>query len=367
MARDLFSLMQKLAPDLTEEAARRAMILERIGALQPVGRRQLASSLRMPEREIRNTAARLTQLGYIETRASGMVLLPAAADILDAADDFSRAYSGIAEMERMLSARLGVREVIIAPGDADTDERVLRDVGRRCAARLRAMLKNGDTVAVTGGRTLAAMVRETQPGAPLNVMVVPARGGRGRSAELQANTIASGLADRLGGHYRLMHVPDRLDPAALQEMLKLPEISEVVDRIQRANILLHGISDAREAQADAGLTRREQAMLKEKRACAECFGAYFDLEGNCLLRVPSVGVDLGKLNPDCQRMAAAAGSSKAEAIIAVLRHDPHQLLATDEGAARRMLSLLKEVALPEEGIATIEDQKRSVDYGEKDD
>ena len=367
MAQDLFSLMQKLAPDLTEEAARRALILERIGTLQPVGRRQLASSLRLPEREIRNTAVRLAELGYIETNASGMRLLPAAAEILQAADAFSRAYSGITEMEATLSARLGVRDVVIARGDADADERVLQDVGRRCAERLRAMLKNGDTLAVTGGRTLAAVVQGTPTGSPLNVMVVPARGGRGRSAELQANTIASGLAVRLGGHYRLMHAPDRLDPTALQEMMKLPEVSEVTDRIQRANILLHGISDARENMADAGLTRKEQAMLRERGACAECFGAYFDLAGNCLLKVPSVGVDLGRLNPECQRIAAAAGASKAEAILAVLRHDPHQVLVTDEGAAERMLALLNEVALPPKGMATIEDQKRREDHGEKDD
>ena len=42
MERDFISLMRKLAPDLTEEMTRRAMILERISALQPVGRRQLA-------------------------------------------------------------------------------------------------------------------------------------------------------------------------------------------------------------------------------------------------------------------------------------------------------------------------------------
>ena len=41
-------------------------------------------------------------------------------------------------------------------------------------------------------------------------------------------------------------------------------------------------------------------------------------------------------------VAVAAGSSKAEAIIAVLRGHRHELLVTDEGAARQMLALLKE-------------------------
>ena len=60
------TLMRKLAPDLIDEITRRALILERIAALQPVGRRQLAARLNLPEREIRNTAAILKDLGYIE-------------------------------------------------------------------------------------------------------------------------------------------------------------------------------------------------------------------------------------------------------------------------------------------------------------
>ena len=35
MASDLLTLMRKLAPDLTDEMARRALILERIAVMQP--------------------------------------------------------------------------------------------------------------------------------------------------------------------------------------------------------------------------------------------------------------------------------------------------------------------------------------------
>ena len=40
-------------------------------------------------------------------------------------------------------------------------------------------------------------------------------------------------------------------------------------------------------------------------------------------------------------LAAACGSRKAEAIIACLRYEKHCALITDEGAARRMLSLIE--------------------------
>ena len=39
-------------------------------------------------------------------------------------------------------------------------------------------------------------------------------------------------------------------------------------------------------------------------------------------------------------IAAAAGASKAEAIISSLRHTRHYLLVTDQGAAERIMEIL---------------------------
>ena len=104
MDTDVVSLMRRLAPDLTEELGRRALILERIAALQPVGRRQLAQRLNLPEREIRGTALLLRDLGYVELNASGMTVSSRAGDILEAAREFSKTVSGLTEMENRLSA-----------------------------------------------------------------------------------------------------------------------------------------------------------------------------------------------------------------------------------------------------------------------
>ena len=93
------TLMRKLAPDLTEEMTRRALILERISVLQPVGRRQLAARLNLPEREIRNTAVLLKDLGYLELDASGMTLSRKAEEVLDSAREFSKAMNGLTETE----------------------------------------------------------------------------------------------------------------------------------------------------------------------------------------------------------------------------------------------------------------------------
>ena len=64
------------------------------------------------------------------------------------------------------------------------------------------------------------------------------------------------------------------------------------------------------------------------------------MAGNCLMESSSVGVDLARLKKTCRMVAAAAGASKARAILSVLRHTPHALLVTDQGAAEKMLRIL---------------------------
>ncbi len=340
MQEDFLDLMQRLAPDLAREMGLRALVLERIAVLQPVGRRQLAARLNLPEREIRTVATVLKEEGFIDLDAAGMSLTSSAEAVLPGAREFSRAMRGLTALETTLSGLLSVPRVFVAAGNADEENHVLHDVGRMAAQRLRSILQSGDTLAVTGGGTMAEVARNMQPSSPMNVMVVPARGGMGRTVETQANTLAAEIARKLGGHHRLMHLPDHMDAAAMQEMRKLPEVRETIELLQRADVILHGIGRADEMAKHRHLSVSLTRKLLSEGAVAEAFGYYFDREGNCLYTASSVGVDLGRLKPNCLMIAVAAGEKKAEAMIAVLRHYRHEMLVTDEGAARKIIGLL---------------------------
>ena len=174
----------------------------------------------------------------------------------------------------------------------------------------------------------------------MNVMVVPARGGMGSSVETQANAVAAEIARRLGGHHRIMHLPDALDAQALQEMMKLPEVKETLDLLQRADLVVHGIG-----RADA-LTDWRNVPLSEKRdilsagAVGEAFGHYFDIDGNAVCPSSAIGIDIAQYKRIDEVIAVAGGASKAEAIIAVSRIRPGMVLMTDESAARAIIGKL---------------------------
>lgn len=339
MAEDFVALMQAIAPELAEAMARRAMVLTAIAESAPVGRRQLALRLHLAEREVRADVEKLRDAGLITLDKAGMNPTPQAVRWLESARGFARQTQGLTALETALMQRLNVQKVSVASGDADADARVLSDVGRLAAQGVRALLHSGSTLAVTGGSSVAAAAHAMQSASPMNVMVVPAQGGFGREMETQANTLAAEIAQRLGGHHRLLHLPDHMDEQAKQEMLRLPEIRETMERIQRADIILHGIGRARETMSR--LPAEQVRLLTKNGAVGESFGAYYDQRGTCLLKSSGVCVDLARLTPDCRMIAVAAGAQKAEAIIAVLRHDAHALLVTDEGAARRMLAILQ--------------------------
>lgn len=341
MQNDFVGLMQTLAPDLAAEMAQRALVLERIASMAPVGRRQLAVKLHLTEREIRACANILREQGFISLDPAGMTLTDKAREVLPAVQAFTHALNDLTGLEEELAECLHADRVCIVSGDADADEGVIDEVGRAAGQRVRGMLHSGSTLAVAGGSTMAATARYMHSPSPLHVMVVPARGGWGKAVHTQANTLAAEIAGRLGGYHRLIHLPDYMDDAAKQEMLRLPEVREVMELIQRADVILHGVGCAEKMLLDSKIAASQVRRLLAEGAVGESFGAYYDREGNCLLESSSVGVDLARLSPSCRMIAVAAGKHKAEAIIAVLKHDRHALLVTDEGAAREMLRLLK--------------------------
>ncbi len=352
MQDDYFSLMRTLAPDLAQEIERRALVLERIGALQPVGRRILAARLNLPEREVRTVASLLKEHGLVSLDAAGMSLTKQADEILPAARLFSRELRGLTGLETALSELLHIDKVCVVSGDADIDAHVLTEVGRSAATRLRSFLQSGSTLAVTGGSTIHEVAFSVPQSAPMNVMVVPARGGIGRALETQANTIACEIAKRLGGHHRFMHLPDHMDEQALSEMRKLSEIEETLALLERADVVLHGIGRADDMAKKRQLPAAVESEVLRKGAVAEAYGCYFDRKGKLVYSASTVSHDLGALKPNCALIAVAAGTRKAEAIISIMRSRKHEMLVTDEGAAKAILEMEKSTnCTPEKGLA----------------
>jgi central glycolytic genes regulator len=93
--------------------------------------------------------------------------------------------------------------------------------------------------------------------------------------EKQANTVAANIAERLGGTYRLLHVPDDVGEDVIASLCGDPKIKEMLDLIKDSDVVLHGIGTAEEMAKRRGLGEEDLHLLREKRAVGEAFGYYF--------------------------------------------------------------------------------------------
>jgi len=341
MDTSLLSTLAMMAPDLMGQLELRALILERVAALAPIGRRALAARLNLTEREVRSAADALRASGCIMQTAAGMELTAQGRNYVEAAHAVSRGRRTLQGMEHVLQRRLNVERVCVVRGDAAQDESVLYEAAREAARQIRFLLQGAHVLAVSGGRSLALTAEAIEPAAPMEITVVPAHGGVGGDIRTQANTLAEVFAVRLGGDYRLLHLPDGLTRSAAQELSALPQVREALELLRGADVMLYGVADTQALAQRRGMNPAEREALSRSGAVAEALGFCFDAEGRVIGSGHSLALRAEELGRSCRAAIVAAGAEKAEAIAAVCAHHPHRLLVTDEGAAGRLMELLR--------------------------
>jgi len=332
MAEQAFFL-GKLAPELIEVVHRRYNILRTIGYMQPIGRRILAERLELPERTVRNDVETLRQQELVAAEPKGMSITPLGERLLEELSTLVHGLRGLDSLEKMLGAKLGVKRVVIVPGDIDAEALAKKELGRVSAYYVNEIIKNARTIAVAGGTTLAEMAKHIIPQNRKDLLILPARGGLGEQVEIQANTITAKIAASLGASYRLLHVPDYMSKTSAEQLVNDPYIAPILQMIRTTDVLIHGIGDALEMARRRGVSWEEIELLKNAEAKGEAFGYYFNAEGSIIYSTPSIGLKLDDLGKIETVIAIAGGKSKAQAIEAVTKAGHIDWLITDEGAA----------------------------------
>lgn len=336
----IIRLQKKIAPELVNLIEERYNILKHIRYNQPIGRRALASQLELSECSVRNGVKVLKESGLIDLSGIGMTVTDDGRELIGELTDYMDALSDLANLEFYLQNELEVNEVKIVPGDSQSDRSVFLELGRAAARILVDVLSDNMIVAVSGGSTMAAVADLVDLHMP-SILVVPTRGGLGERVERQANNVAAVMAERLGGQYRLLHIPETLNDEAF-EAIKATDstVAEIENLIKQADILVHGIG-----RADIMVNRRNHAPKVAENICkfgiGETLGHYFDLKGNCIYTYCHNGFRLNDLVGVGRKIAVAGGKQKAEAIIAVTRAGSKDVLVIDEAAARAIQSIIK--------------------------
>lgn len=342
-------LQRKLIPEAVELLERRYSLLRIIGLEGPVGRRTLAQRTGLAERLVRTETEFLKSRGFLEHLTKGMVLTGEGRGILEELHDQMHDFLKMEEFAGRLKEQLHFDKVILVPGDCDEDPQVLDEAGLKAASELLLMLKNRSVVALTGGNTIKKMVEQfPAAGHFANVTVVPARGGVGRHYDIQSNTLAGRLAEKLGGSYRLLNLPDTISEQALDAMVREKEVKETLDLIRRADIVVAGVGDALTMAERRDLSMDQTKELINLGARGEFFGSYYDENQRIVKQSLTVGLSLKEVAGAKQVIVLACGTSKAKAIMSVDFKGLRATLITDEGAARCIAQMSQDTEIKEQ-------------------
>ncbi|MCE5286298.1 MAG: DNA-binding transcriptional regulator [Pelosinus sp.] len=338
----VIQLHRKIAPELIAVVEERYEILRYIWHAGPLGRRALAGMLGIGERIVRKQVDFLKEAGLIEFSLLGMKVTADGHALLDDLAEYVHLLHGLTALEQELAHKLGIKRVVIIPGDSsEADGMTQRELGRAAAGVLSQYLGNNMTIAVSGGSTMcrvAEAINITQPTAT----VISARGGLGELVEYQANTIAALMANKLGGNYRLLHIPEGVSEEVVEAIMAsdttLPILTEM---IRKADILVHSIGQAREMAVRRRLDDSIVNEILSRGAVGEALGHYCTMQGKPVYVTNSVGLRLDDLADIGVVIAVAGGRKKAEAIVALTSAVGQDVLITDEAAARAIQSIIK--------------------------
>lgn len=338
----IFKLQQKIVPELVELLQKRYDILRTIYYHQPVGRRILANDLCISERIVRNEINFLKAQNLIEVNALGMFITSDGEEILTELKEFIYEIKGLTKIEKFIEEHLKIHRVIVIPGDAKSDKNVLKEIGKVAANYTASIIKDNSIIALAGGTTVKQVVDNfPQNNNHKNILVLPARGGMARDVEVQANTLVSALAHKIGANYELLHAPDNLSSAALQTILNEKNIKEIVDKIQSAEVLIYGIGIAEDMARKRGLPEETIEHLQQLGAVGEAFGHYYNESGEMIFCTSTIGVKNEDFNDIKTLIAVAAGKDKAKAIIATEINRSSTILIIDEAVAEEIINIIK--------------------------
>lgn len=338
IVQEILKLQKLIVPELVEVLEKRYNVLRTIYHNQPIGRRVLANQLNLGERVVRNEINFLKAQNLIEINTPGMTVTSEGQEIVNELKEFIHQIKGLVDVETTVKNLLGLKGVVIVPGNVEENPAVLKDLGKATATYIKSIIKKDNIVAITGGTTIRQVVEAfPQLNSQSDILVVPARGGMGKKVESQANNLAAALAKKLNGSYRMLHIPENISSEVLDSLIKEQDIKEIIDYIHKADILIYGIGNAIEMAQKRNVSDEQVQKLSQLEAVGEAFGCYFNKDSEVVLENTSIGIktqDAKKINT---HIAVAAGENKVRSIISAAKHNSNVVLFTDEAAGRKII------------------------------
>ena len=255
-------------------------------------------------------------------------------------------FQSLLGVESQLARATGLGKVVLTPSVPGNPDTTLQVVGRAAANELLETVRDGDVIAITGGKAVSAVVENIVPERPLDVTVVPLTGGVQGKYYTDVNHLATQLADKLGGTALLLHAPLFAESREQRDtLMEVGPIRQILDLARRAQVALVGIgSIATEGSSYHDLVpvgNPSPELLLRDDAVGEFLAHLIRDDGSvadCPLNSRLVALNPAELSTCPNTIGVAAGPEKVQPIRAVLAGGFINSLIVDDATASSVLA-----------------------------
>jgi DNA-binding transcriptional regulator LsrR (DeoR family) len=273
-----------------------------------------------------------------EARAAGLVKITVAA-----------LPGSHTDLERQLEERYHLLDVLVVEvSQPDSYVETARELGAAAAGYFRRLVQDGDTIGLTWGMTLAAMVDNLAQEKKTQVRVTQLVGGLGEpDSEAHATDLVRRLAMMLEARVQLIPAPGIVKTVELARLLRSePYVAQILEQISQVNLALVGIgapnTNSLLMQNERIITWKEIQPILDLGAVGDIGLHFYDINGNVLqseIEQRLIGVSAEHYRQIERVVGIAGGMNKFSSILGAVRGRLINTLITDVDTANHLMAV----------------------------
>nr|WP_263315037.1 sugar-binding transcriptional regulator [Mammaliicoccus sp. Marseille-Q6498] len=253
-------------------------------------------------------------------------------------------YQDAESLASLLKTKFNLKDCIVEHASHNDYVNVQSAIGKRTAEYLNKIVKNGDKIGVSWGKTMYQVSQFLEPSLLKDISVVQLKGGISFShVETKSHQILERFAQAFNATPRDLPLPVIFDVKEVKQMVeKDRHIKSILEQGRQVDTAIFTVGTVRDSSLlfKLGFFNEEEKEQIKQTAVGDICSRFYNRNGevaNEAINNRTIGIELESLKEIENTILVAGGAHKIEAIKGALKGDLSNILITDQYTAQALL------------------------------